>query len=81
MPKKISKKRLAKIDELADGIVSDMDMEALIDYARGQMIGLLSTLTKKEFDEAWDDYYQVDYVLKEHGLSMDEINKFCGGSK
>lgn len=60
MPKKISKKKLAKIDKLADDIVSDMDMDGLIDYARGQMIDFLSTLTKKEFDGAWDDHYQVE---------------------
>lgn len=67
MPKKISKIRLKKIDELADDIVSDMDMDGLIDYARGQMIDFLSSLTKKEFDKEWDDYYQVDYVLEERG--------------
>lgn len=61
MPKKISKKRLEKIEKLAADIVEDeMDMDALIDYATGQMTEYLSTLTKKEFDKAWDNHYEVE---------------------
>ena len=70
MPKKISKIRLKRLDELADDIVSDMDIDALIDYARGQMICLLSSLSKKEFEDQWNDYYGDDSKECDHVVAI-----------
>jgi hypothetical protein len=69
MPKKISKKRQDKIDKLAydiadnldldSDIADNLDLDSLIEYVRDLMTKSLSSLSKKEFDKEWDDYYGV----------------------
>ena len=59
MPKKINKKRQDKIDKLAYDIIDGWDLDSLIEYARDLMTESLSSLSKKEFDEEWDNYYDV----------------------
>lgn len=56
MPKKISK---IKLERLAKDIVDSWDMDALVEYAVYETTKHLSSLSKKEFEEEWDDYYQV----------------------
>ena len=60
MPKKISKKRLKKMEKFASDVIDGWDLDSLIEYARDQMEESLSTLTKKQFDEEWEDYYGVE---------------------
>lgn len=57
--KKISKKRFKKVEELAKDIIDAWDLDSLVEYARDVMTESLSTLSKKEFDEEWDNYYGV----------------------
>jgi len=68
MPKKISKKRLRQIEELAKDVVDDMDMDTLIEYARDQMIEYFSSL--KEFDKEWDAYYGDDSKECDHIVAI-----------
>jgi len=62
MPKKISKKRLKRIEKLAKDIIDDMDMDSLIEYARDRMAEHFPSLSKEEFDEEWDSYYDVKKI-------------------
>ena len=59
--KKISEKKLEKIERLANAIVDSWDLDSLVEYAKDRMTESLSSLTKEEFDEEWkDNYYGVD---------------------
>ena len=61
MPKRISKKRLEKIEKLANAIVDSWDLDSLVEYAIEKMTESFSSLTKSEFDKEWkDNYYGVD---------------------
>ena len=61
MPKKISKKRLEKIEKLADAIIDSWDLDLLVEYAKEHMVKSLSSLNGKEFCKEWkDNYYGID---------------------
>jgi len=66
----MNKKRVKKIEELAEDVVSDMDMDSLIEYARYRMIEYFLSLSKKEFDEEWKDYYGDDSKECDHIIAV-----------
>ena len=58
MPKKISKKRLKKIEKFASDVIDGWDLDSLVEYAIEHMVESLSSLSKGEFDKEWEDYYR-----------------------